>query len=122
VPAVTVDSFCCETALEPTVLKIDAETSEMLILQGAHDTLDKASPLLIVEVGDMAADSPHTSRQLVDAVMARGYRPYELTRGSPRPHTPRDVYEYENLLFVPGRLPSAWPASWRDGVGRVIDG
>lgn len=48
VPVRTLDSY----ALEPLVIKVDAEGYELKVLQGAKHTLEKHKPLLLIENND----------------------------------------------------------------------
>lgn len=46
----TLDAFIEQTRFTPSFIKIDAEGAELEILQGAHNTLTKCQPIMMVEV------------------------------------------------------------------------
>jgi len=46
VPSVTIDSVCSELQLEPSVIKIDVEGAELLVLKGAVETLHSSKPIV----------------------------------------------------------------------------
>jgi FkbM family methyltransferase len=44
VPAITIDSFCRQHAVQPSVIKIDVEGAELDVLRGARHTLQASQP------------------------------------------------------------------------------
>lgn len=50
VPTITVDEVVKFTNISPDVLKIDVEGAELLVLQGARDTLTKTKPIVFLSV------------------------------------------------------------------------
>ena len=104
VPAVSVDAYVEQTASRPDFIKIDAESSELPILQGMSNVLSCYRPVLSLEVGyDVDVDgaqAPCTSRELISYLLERGYRVFQHRSGKIEPHVPRDRYSYDNLLFV----------------------
>lgn len=85
------------------LVKIDAESSEMHVLEGMRETLKEHRPNLIVEVGDFGIDGVPESREIVSWLQNFGYRPYEVSRGGIVAHQARADYRYQNLLFMPER-------------------
>lgn len=71
VPIRTLDSF----GLKPTMIKIDTEGNELLVLQGASDTLQR-KPRLIVEIHSFS----ESSRSVRGYLESRGYVVEELRR------------------------------------------
>ena len=103
VAARTCDAVIDELALPRVdVLKIDAESSEAHVLGGAMGVIERFHPRVILEVGDFDLAGVAPSSELVRALLAKGYRPYEYSRGDVTPHVPRATYGYGNLLFVSG--------------------
>jgi FkbM family methyltransferase len=49
VQATTVDSYCRESGIVPTFIKVDVEGCEPLVFAGAHETLERHRPKLIFE-------------------------------------------------------------------------
>lgn len=49
-PSISLDRFCEESGLVPSVIKIDVEGAELLVLQGAERVLSKISPVIILGV------------------------------------------------------------------------
>jgi FkbM family methyltransferase len=46
----TIDTWCEETGSVPALIKIDAEGTEPLILEGARETMRRHRPVLIFEL------------------------------------------------------------------------
>jgi FkbM family methyltransferase len=101
VPAVSVDHYVRERDLRPDLVKIDAESSELQVIEGMLETIRRYSPLITVEVGDMDVPGAPNSRSLVDRLTHLGYKPLEYSNGRLGPHAPRRRYCYANLLFAP---------------------
>ena len=85
VRSTTLDSFCAQNGLVPTVIKIDVEGSENLVIAGARATLASAAPTVILEV----LKPPNKNQNHRDAarfLQDIGYRPHVLTdEGGLRP-------------------------------------
>jgi FkbM family methyltransferase len=82
------------------VIKIDAESSELHVVRGAQRTIARFRPRIVVEVGDFDLPGVASSRELVQSLLALGYRAYERSQFDLTPHVPRATYDYGNLLFV----------------------
>ena len=67
VETVTLDSFCATQGLAPRLVKIDAEESELVILQGMRDLMQAAKPAIIVEVWD-------NREAILELLLSYGYR------------------------------------------------
>ncbi len=97
-----IDGIVEDTGYEcVNLVKIDAESSEMHVLKGMTEILQKHRPHLIVEVGDFQFDGAARSEEIVRWLEAWGYSVYELNGWQLTPHKKRSNYEYTNLLFVP---------------------
>lgn len=102
VEAITLDSYFAERNLVPDFIKIDAESVELEVLKGAERTLGERRTAISIEVGDdTTVGEARRSRDVIDHLLARGYRALEFKQGHLAPHQPRERYEYDNILFLP---------------------
>jgi len=62
----------------PSVIKVDVESMEMPMLQGAEETLRRYRPVLYVEDSEEAPQGTET--QMVRHLLARGYKVVDLER------------------------------------------
>lgn len=99
VRALPLDAYVRAGGAKPDFVKVDAEGAELDILKGMGGLLNEDGPAISLEVGDPGA--PGGSRDVLEYLTSRGYRPYEYRDGSIVPHQPRERYEYDNLLFKP---------------------
>ena len=100
VDTVFLDDYCREKQVTPTIIKIDAEGAEHLILQAMTNTLQKAKPVVTIEVAgnDEWKENCHQS---ISLLKHQGYESYEITNeGFLKPHTEKESYSYDNLVFV----------------------
>lgn len=101
IKTVSIDKYCAEKAITPTLIKIDAEGAEHIILNAMSNILKNIRPIITIEVagGDEWVENRHQSlKTLTD----NRYLPYEATLdGYLQPHTERSTYEYDNLIFIP---------------------
>ncbi len=95
VRATTLDRFCAEHALHPTVIKIDAEGAEPLVLDGARTVLE-SMPTLILEMGVTT-----TVPEYITQLRSRGYELYfiELHRFVSEPTSWDHVVNTETPSF-----------------------
>jgi FkbM family methyltransferase len=102
--SVSLDTFCKEHAITPDIIKIDAEGFEPEVLRGSVALLTNKNthrPLVSIEVagGSAWAENSHLAFALLDSF---SYTPYEISsNGLLSPHTIKDTYLYDNLLFIP---------------------
>ncbi|MDX2132111.1 MAG: FkbM family methyltransferase [Planctomycetota bacterium] len=102
VRARSLDSYVAETGVAPDFLKIDTEGAELDVLRGMERLLAEKRPALTLEVGDVGTQAgDRESRRVVDHMLARGYDAFELAGDRLVPHTPRERYDYGNILFGP---------------------
>lgn len=78
VQATTIDAFRRESGLTPTVIKIDVEGAEKLVIEGARETLAAAAPTIILEVWKPPTDN-RNHREAAVILQRLGYRPHALT-------------------------------------------
>jgi FkbM family methyltransferase len=107
VKTVSLDRYCTTHNITPTIIKIDAEGSENVILATMHDLLGNKHPMVTIEVagGEEWRDNCAKS---ISTLLSYGYDPYEITLdGHIREHVVQDEYSYDNLLFIhPSTLPN----------------
>jgi FkbM family methyltransferase len=71
-------------ALKPSLVKIDVQGAEMLVLQGAADILRLARPVLFIELHEEGLQQFGASvSAILDHLSQRGYEPYWLMRRGP---------------------------------------
>lgn len=104
VKTIILDKFIKELKLNPDIIKIDVESSELNVLNGLTETLEKISPTIILEVGDLNFQNAGKSRKLVDFMKEKKYNVYSLVNGLPKLHEPLKQYGYTNLLFSKEKL------------------
>ena len=95
VDATTLDTYCREQSVQPTVLKIDVEGAERETLEGAQHTFSALHPTLIIET---------KNDETIDFVCSLGYRAFHFplhVRPEPIAYTKGDTVECPNLLFIP---------------------
>ena len=104
VGSVSLDAFCTEKSIQPDIIKIDSEGYEREVLLGSKSILtDTATkrPLVTIEVAG-GATWAENSHQAFALLTSYGYTPYEINpEGTIAPHTFKDTYQYDNLLFIP---------------------
>ena len=96
----TLDDYCQETSVRPSLLKIDTESTEPDVLRGATHLLTEERPWIICEV--LAGRS---EAELMRVLEPFGYQWYQITEEQPfrlRHEIVGDpTYRFMNWLFVP---------------------
>jgi len=105
VEAVPLDHYCQEGSLEPDLVKIDAESSELQVLQGMVGLMETARPVMAIEVGDLAGpaggDIP-LSKDLLSFMHGYDYVAMETVGFKLKTHSPHDhKYDYDNIIMMP---------------------
>jgi FkbM family methyltransferase len=91
----TIDAFCQYRRIAPTLLKIDIEGFEIHALRGAHETLKKYQPTVLVEMHPMNWPAIGIGREQVEATLAElGYRAIALD------HQADSLAEYGHVALV----------------------
>lgn len=104
VEAVRLDTYVAKSGSVPHFVKMDAEGAEPDVLAGFRDTMARHRPMLSLEVGDWGVAGMQPSREVVESVLAAGYRALEYRAedgGRFVAHRVKERYGYDNLLFVP---------------------
>lgn len=91
VKVVTLDDYCLQQDLIPSLIKIDVEGFETQVLQGACTLLKRTRPIIVIEMNPMRLESAGSSAtQLAEHLHEIGYElfhidPSKLPRGENRP-------------------------------------
>lgn len=105
VRAVALDDFFQEIGIVPDVIKIDAESAEVQVLEGLRKTLEEARPFITLEVGDYAhlvAQGIPRSVDFLQIAVSHRYALFEPTLDGIRPHELQSGdYDYGNIIAVP---------------------
>ncbi|MSU20420.1 MAG: FkbM family methyltransferase [Pedosphaera sp.] len=101
VQTITLDQFRHSLGKRVSFVKIDAESAEREILAGARELLGMDQPIVSVEVGDRGG--ARDSRSLVNDFRELDFAPWEFGSGRFSRHEPREIYDYDNLIFAPAR-------------------
>ncbi len=97
-----------KSARRPSLVKIDVQGAEMLVLQGAADILKLAAPALFVELQEEGLKKFGTSvAAILDHLSQCGYEPYWLARSGPHAKaSPAEIHAktagsgYVDVLFL----------------------
>lgn len=74
IPVVTLDSYCALHDVVPTMIKIDVEGAELMVLNGAYETIIKYKPFIIVEYSQENAEQyDHYAREIIEFIEDLGY-------------------------------------------------
>jgi FkbM family methyltransferase len=107
VPAVTLDELLADDPRRVSLIKIDVQGAEAMVLAGAERVIEKHRPAIFVEIDAPSLERSGSSpERLVEALTRLGYRPHQLTSRGVGP--PRDRSEllmdvangYIDALFV----------------------
>jgi FkbM family methyltransferase len=110
VPAVTIDDLVAEAGAQSvSLVKIDVQGAEMLLLEGAKRTLEQMRPALFVEVDDRnLVHFGSSAHALVAHLQRAGYEMHELANnGPPRKLSHNELFanlqtrSYIDVLFLP---------------------
>jgi FkbM family methyltransferase len=97
---VSLDNYCRERSLQPTVVKIDAEGAEHMILQAMTRIIADIKPIITIEVAGGEEWKDNCARSIA-ILRSNGYECFEATlEGQLKTHHPQATYSYENLIFV----------------------
>jgi FkbM family methyltransferase len=101
VSAIKIDDFVKERAINKIdFIKIDAESTEMHVLTGMSQTIERDKPILVVELGDFGIEGVPKSKEIIKWLTRKEYSMYEFNKGEIVRHYIRGDYPYCNILFV----------------------
>jgi hypothetical protein len=91
----TLDTYCREHGLSPTIIKIDVEGLEAEVLAGARSILEQSRPFLLIEINPLRLAAAGTSGK--DLIRQLSILRYRLFHIDPRcvkniKHAKRDVW------------------------------
>jgi FkbM family methyltransferase len=109
VRAVTVDELAAGSDRKVSLLKIDVQGAEAMVLAGARLVLEEQRPAVFVELDDDALRSLGSSaEELIASVVGLGYTAHALTRNGIGPPEPVErlvaksaAGSYSDVLFLP---------------------
>lgn len=101
IPTETLDNFCRKENVAPTIIKLDAEGAEGLILSAGKETLKKHRPIALLEVGG-GEEWKENNLRAIKFLSDELYRVFELdASGDILSHQVKEIYSYNNLVFIP---------------------
>ena len=100
VKTVSLDNYCKTKQIVPDFIKIDAEGAESLILEAMSNILKEYKPVVSIEVAG-EEEWKENCRQSISILKNAGYHMYEIDpNGYLHPHTQKETYLYDNLIFI----------------------
>jgi FkbM family methyltransferase len=97
VSTITLDSYI-QSHEAPTVMKIDVEDAEGLVLAGANNLLAKHLPIIVMEV-DNRPESAAKSAAALQVLFVAGYQPYEILQDGSTQSVSKDSLMSRNMCF-----------------------
>lgn len=97
-----VDTIVKERGLpEVDLVKIDAESSELQVLQGMAETIKRDHPRIILETGDFGLEGVPKTAELIGWLRDFGYEPFEIGRDNELRPATKNSFDFvgSNLLF-----------------------
>jgi FkbM family methyltransferase len=108
VPTTTLDVWCSEHAVRPSLIKLDTEGTEASILTHSSQVLTTYQPVILLEVGGGEAWSKNNNDSL-DILTTHQYQFFTVSdRGELVPHTRQASYQYTNLVCIPAKKVSLY--------------
>ena len=102
VQTTTLDNYCRLNNVKPSFIKIDAESVELHVLQGAIETIRNSKPKFMIEVGDFEHIDADSSYKIISFLTELGYDVFEYSGTSFVQHEIiKTVYPTLNLYFFP---------------------
>jgi FkbM family methyltransferase len=107
--AVTIDDLTVGDTRPVSLVKIDVQGAEMMVLSGARRVVAANRPVLFIEVDDDAlGEFGSSADELLRTVLGLGYTAHTLTRRGPSPSQPPEALvaksaggAYSDVLFLP---------------------
>lgn len=110
---VTIDDTVEKTGDHPDIIKIDVETHERAVLDGARSTIERDRPALIIEV--LRRKGHDHGDEISEFFDGLGYRCFELSADpdwTPHPVVRGSGTTDRDWLLLPDDLPAGFPERW----------
>ena len=122
VPSIRLDTYCRDRGVLPSVIKIDVESYESHVVQGAAQVLAQARPAVVCEI--LRDTDPAAIQQTVTPFASLGYHMYRWSPDAWVQCEPREVIDQiehvgNDWLFTPDPIDDRFRsalAAWRDAV------
>lgn len=101
VETTSIDAYVERTGTSPDVVKVDAESSEVEIVNGMAETLSARRPIIAVEIGDAGVANAPTTSDILVAMSKFSYVPSIYERGRLGTVERDQVEGFQNILFIP---------------------
>ncbi len=102
VQTTTLDNYCRLNEVNPSFIKIDAESVELHVLQGAVEMIKRSKPKFMIEVGDFEHIDVGSSMKIISFLADLGYDVFEYNGNSFIKHVIiKTAYPTLNLYFFP---------------------
>jgi FkbM family methyltransferase len=100
VKVTTLDAYCAG-GIRPDLIKIDAESSELKVLEGGKQTIKKFRPAIVMEVGGGESRS-EMCNAAVEFLLGLGYGVFRYENNAFVPHrfSRQNYFGHENLFFI----------------------
>ena len=100
VKTISLDKYRCDKNAHPSIIKIDAEGAEHIILKAMDVILTEDKPVVTIEVAG-EEEWQKNCQESITLLTNKGYEMYEITlEGYLKPHIRKNTYSYDNLVFV----------------------
>ncbi|MCX6716963.1 MAG: FkbM family methyltransferase [Candidatus Taylorbacteria bacterium] len=100
VKSINLDKYCASKNINPTLIKIDAEGAEYLILGGMTKILEVNKPVVTIEVAG-EDEWKDNCKKSIEILESKKYLPFEITlEGYLKKHKRQNTYLYDNLVFI----------------------
>jgi len=101
IKTIILDEYCKKNNIKPDFIKIDAEGTEYLILQGMSYVLKSLKPIISLEMGG-GEEWKRNCQESAKILLKNNYLPFEITfEGNLDRTIIKEKYGCENLIFVP---------------------
>ncbi len=101
IKTIILDKYCKNNSIKPNFIKIDAEGTEYLILQGMSYLLKSSRPIISLEMGG-GKEWQKNCQESSKTLLKNNYLPFRITfEGKLDKTIIEEEYKYENLIFVP---------------------
>ena len=100
VPTDTLDSWCQQNSIKPSLIKLDTEGTEASILKKGVEVIRTYKPTFLLEVGGGDAWGENNTNS-INLLETEGYNFYNVTtEGTLIKHQKQNSYEYQNLIAI----------------------